>query len=207
MLCVMYKTFFIVIYALCLGSESVGQVRWSVLELQEFDQSNVIGKGATQLTATEINALRQLTQHEISECLAYPRLDDPKTTEEGFKSLRVRRINTAPQESPALVVQGFGSCMCGATGNCPFWLLSLRKRPTLLLKTDGIQTFAIQKSRTNARFDLVLGRHDSATEEDLQQYRFDGTRYRLSGCATIEWADRFGNRVNPPRITPHRCRQ
>lgn len=124
-----------------------------------------------------------------------------------FKSLRVGRVNlTSRGDAAALVVQGDGVCMCGAVGNCPFWLLSGGPNPKLLLKAVGIQSFVIQKSGANTRFDVVLGSHDSAMETDLQRFRFDGVRYQRTGCATIEWDDEGGNRLNPPRIVGGPCR-
>jgi hypothetical protein len=87
----------------------------------------------------------------------------------------------------------------------PFWLLSQGSNPKLLLKATGIQSFSVQKNRAIVPFDLVLGSHDSAMETYIQKFRFDGARYQRSGCATIEWDDESGNRLDPPRITSGQC--
>jgi hypothetical protein len=96
--------------------------------------------------------------------------------------------------------------MCGAVGNCPFWLLSEGPSPKLLLKAIGIQSFAVQKNRRRTRFDLVLGSHDSGMKTDLQRFHFDGARYQRIDCANIEWDDESLNRLDPPRITVGPCR-
>jgi hypothetical protein len=103
------------------------------------------------------------------------------------------------------VLQGFGVCMCGAVGNCPFWGIDEQAHPRTTLHAIGIQGFAFQKSATANHFDLVLGSHDSAMVTDLQKFRFDGTSYKRTGCASLQWADSVGNTLHPPRITSERC--
>jgi hypothetical protein len=74
------------------------------------------------------------------------------------------------------------------------------------LKAAGIQSFAVQKNRTRAGFDLILGSHDSAMETNVQRFRFNGVREERIECADIEWDDENGNRIDPPRITMRPCR-
>ena len=205
-LCVMRKTLPALLLALCFAVEAVGQGTWSLPKLKELEQSDAIGKGTTQLSAEETSFLRQLTRHITSACVADPGPGDPKTAEGIFKSLRVGRVNLTSRGDAALVVQGDGVCMCGAVGNCPFWLLSDGPNPALLLKAIGIQSFVFQNHGTNTHFDLILGSHDSAMETDLQRFRFDGVRYKRIACANIEWDDESGNQLNPPRIVGGPCR-
>ena len=202
----MRRTLPALLVALCFVAEAVGQATWSLPKLKELDQSDAIGRGTVRLSAEEASLLRQLTRHITSACVADPGPGDPKTAEGVFESLRVGRVNLTSKGDSALLVQGDGVCMCGAVGNCPFWLLSGGPSPKLLLKAVGIQSFAIPKSGANTRFDVVLGSHDSAMETDLQRFRFKGVRYQRTGCATIEWDDEGGNRLNPPRIVGGPCR-
>ena len=191
--------------ALCLASGAVGQVTWSVPKLKELDQSDAIGKGKTKLSSEQANFVRQLSHHITSACVADPGPGDPKTSEEIFESLLVGRVDLKSTGESALVVQGDGVCMCGAVGNCPFWLVSEGPNTKLLLKAVGIQSFAVQKRRTDTFFDLVLGTHDSAMETDLQQFHFDGVRYRRIGCANIEWDNESGKLLTHPRLVAGRC--
>jgi hypothetical protein len=75
--------------------------------------------------------------------------------------------------------------MCGAVGNCPFWLIIGNPQPATLLHAVGIQTFKFQKSVTAAHFNLVVGVHDSAMMTDLQRFRFDGTKYQRNDRAFL----------------------
>ncbi len=206
MLRVMRRTLPTLLLGLCFAPGAIGQANWSVPKLTELDQSNAIGKGTIQFSAEETSLIRQLARRLASECLADPAPGDPKTAEGIFKSLRVGRVNLTSKGDFALVVQGWGACMCGAVGNCPFWLLSGGPSPKLLLKAAGIQSFAVQKNRTRAGFDLILGSHDSAMETNVQRFRFNGVREERIECADIEWDDENGNRIDPPRITMRPCR-
>ena len=169
------------VLVVCFASNAVGQATWSLPRLKELDQSNAIGKGSILLSADETSLLRKLTHRITSSCISDPGPGDPKSAEGIFKSLRVVRVDLTAKGDSALIVQGEGVCMCGAVGNCPFWLLSHGPNPKLLLKPTGIQSFSVQKSRAIGLSDLVLGSHDSAMETYIQKFRFDGTRYQRSG--------------------------
>lgn len=205
MLSVMRKAVSTLLLAVYFASEAAGQITWSLPNLKELDQSNTIWKGTTRLSAEETSLVWQLTRHITSVCVADPGPGDPTTAEGIFRSLRVGRVDLTSRGESALIVQGEGVCMCGAVGNCPFWLLSEGPNSKLLLKAIGIQSFAVQRSRASTRFDLVLGSHDSAMETDIQRFRFDGAKYQRIGCATIEWDDESGNRLDPPRIISRPC--
>ncbi len=134
--------------ALCVSAEAIEQTSWSLPTLKELEQSDAIGTGTTQLSPAEANIVRQITHRVTSACVADPGPGDPKTEDGIFKALRIRRIDLTPKGESALAIQGDGVCMCGAVGNCPFWLLSKGPNPKLLLKAIGIQSFAIVRSRS-----------------------------------------------------------
>jgi len=133
------------VLVVCFASNAVGQATWSLPRLKELDQSNDIGKGSILLSADETSLLRKLTHRITSSCISDPGPGDPKSAEGIFKSLRVVRVDLTAKGDSALIVQGEGVCMCGAVGNCPFWLLSHGPNPKLLLKPTGIQSFSVQK--------------------------------------------------------------
>lgn len=190
---------------LCCISQCLAQGKWVLPKLQELTEADAIGRGAAQLSTEETTLLKNLTRKVIADCIEDPGPADPHTTAETFRRIRVRRVSLTPQGDSGLVVQGSGSCMCGAVGNCPFWVIGEQPHPRALMHTDGIQTFAFQKSRSSDHFDLVLGRHDSAMATELHIFQFDGANYKRNGCASLEWADEIGRSLNPPRITPERC--
>jgi hypothetical protein len=204
MLCAMRRSL-IILVSLCCASAAIGQTTWPIPKLRELDQSNAIAKGAVRLSVEESRLIRHLTRRTISECVADPGPGDPTTAEGIFRRLRVARVHLTFGADFALVVQGTGTCMCGAVGNCPFWLVSEGSNPKILLKAEGIQTFSVQEDRASARFDLILGSHDSAMETYIQRFRSEGSEYRRAGCATIDWDDETGNQLTPPRITSSPC--
>jgi hypothetical protein len=80
--------------------------------------------------------------------------------------------------------------MCGATGNCDFWLLDeTQPGPKLVLHAIGVQSFAVNESLSYDRFDLVTRSHSSASQSWLQKFVFDGNRYRRTSCALMDYMD------------------
>ena len=201
----MKKTLFCLIVGLCCISRCLAQHGWVVPKLEELTQADSIKSGRAHLSAEETTLLKQVTREIINKCVKYPGPYDPKTPAEFFGQLRAQRVALTPHGDSGLVVQGFGSCMCGAVGNCSFWIIGASPHRRVLLEGDGIQTFAFQATQSDGYFDLFLGAHYSAMRTDLERFRFDGTKYRRNGCATIEWADEIDNKLPHPRITPKPC--
>jgi len=201
----MRKQQWLSILILCSASASVAQHGWTVPNLKELGEKDAIGRGAVQLSPEELKLLKQVARREFADCGTDPVLWGPKTAAEFFNALRVERVALTADGKDGLVVQGIGFCVCGATGNCPIWVFRGDTHPQILLHSEGIQTFALQQSQGSDHLDLILGSHDSAMESYLQKYRLEGLKYRRMGCATLEWADGSGNRLDPPRITVKPC--
>ncbi len=201
----MRRTVTTLLLTMSLSANAFGQIAWSLPKLKELDQSDSIAKGSIQLSVGELGILRQTTRHAVSACVADPYPGDPTTPNGVFRTLRVARVNLGIQGESALVVQGNGACMCGASGNCPFWLLSEGPGSKLLLRAEGVQSFSVQRAKSGGPFDLVLGSHHSAMETDIQRFRFSGNAYKLAACATIEWDGYNLSRLVTPRIIPERC--
>jgi len=176
-----------------------------VPNLKELSEKDAIGRGAAQLSPEELGPIKEVTQGAIADCVKDPGPWVPKTAGGIFKALRVKRVVLTADGVKGLVVQGYSSCMCGATGNCPIWIIGEGSAPQLLLHRDGVQNFAVEETHSSDLFDLVFGSHYSAMESYLQRFQFDGSKYRRTGCATLEWSDPVGNRFDPPRIKVMRC--
>jgi len=143
---------------------SFAQAKWSVPQLQELGPRDQVRSGKAALSPAEKAALRDITGRAIRACLRDPGLEDPTTFGSYLESLTVKRVFLNEAGLHGLIVQGWGDCMCGATGNCDFWLIA--EKPSgfdVVLQTIGIQSFQIQKTVSNGYFDVILGRHDSAT--------------------------------------------
>lgn len=194
----------LIIFLLQTGS---AQSRWSVPQLHELGwKADRIANGSTPLSSAERKAVAQIVGRDIRACLRDPGLDDPTTFEGYINSLRIKRIRLDDAGLSGLVVQGNGDCMCGATGNCNFWLIA--ERPSgfdVVLRTIGIQSFEIKKTMANGYFDVVLGSHDSATRTDLGLYHYTGTYYRRAACALMSYDGPNWTVLKTPHITPQKC--
>jgi hypothetical protein len=104
---------------------------------------------------------------------------------------------------PEIVAQGMLNC--GATGNCPFWVLRKAKSSYELLLEGEAQTFTIQNSKTNGFHDIVLSIHGSYSSGTLTDYHYNDGAYEEAGCYDYYWTvleDDKVRKLNEPRITP-----
>ncbi len=138
MLSVMRKSLWGIIVLQCCIAECLAQSKWVLPNLQELTEADAIGRGSAQLSTDETALLRNLTHKIIAECIADPGPGDAHTAAGTFRRIRVRRVPLTPQGDAGLVVQGFGSCMCGAVGNCPFWVIGGQPHPRNLLKFGAL---------------------------------------------------------------------
>jgi hypothetical protein len=121
---------------------------------------------------------------------------------QAIRSFRAERF-TLP-DGAALAVQPSGNELCGATGNCSFWIIDLRHR-RVLLNAVGIQSFAVSSTRTTAMPDIITASRASAYEQERIRWRFQGSSYEREDCATVTSASDDGQPYPTPKITPHPC--
>lgn len=104
-----------------------------------------------------------------------------------------------------VIAQGMVSC--GATGNCPFWVLKKSRSGYEVILEGEAQTFTVQQSGTNGFGDIVLSTHGSYSSGGLTNYQYRAGTYRDVGCYSYDWTVMEGENVRElkePRITP--CR-
>lgn len=95
-----------------------------------------------------------------------------------------------------VIVQPLGlKTGCGATGNCPFWVLSKTTHGyKTILDTrrqdgiGGIQLHRIEPQVSNTYHDISLATHDSASERTVLIYSFHRTQYKLARCYRLSWS-------------------
>ena len=119
-----------------------------------------------------------------------------------IQSFRAERLSLGG--TPALAVQPNGSELCGATGNCSFWIIDGRQH-RILLRAEGVQQFAVMQSPKRGFPDIITGTHESATESELIRWQFTDGAYEPASCATRDYNDPGGNPLAEPKITPHPC--
>lgn len=98
------------------------------------------------------------------------------TAKKNLFVLTVQRANTT-----LTFISGQTYLMCGAVGNCMTWVLDQDNK--IILEDSG-KAITILNSVHHARPDILFSVHDSASDTDLERWRFNGSKYILSGCGT-----------------------
>jgi hypothetical protein len=119
-----------------------------------------------------------------------------------MRSFRAERLTLAG--SPALVVQPSGNALCGATGNCSFWIVDLRHR-RVVLNSVGIQSFAVTGARPGGMPEIITSSHASTYEQERIRWQFQGSSYQRESCATVNTATDDGQPYPTPKATLHPC--
>jgi hypothetical protein len=158
-----------------------------------------------KLTEQSRNAIARAIADQIRPMMAD--LEIKSETELKGKALdtRITLIDLNSDGTPEVVAQGLVNC--GATGNCPFWVLQKSNPGYEVLLEGEAHAFTIQRSRTNGFCDIVLSTHGSYSSGGLTTYQYQEGVYKDVGCYNYEWTALEGEKVRElkePRITP--CR-
>ncbi len=183
----------------------IAQTKWAVPDLQELARADQIGSGRTPLSPAEVAELRQITGPAIRAVLSGS--GDPTTFARDFNSFRIERDASTASDYRAWWCRLPGDCMCGAVGNCDFWLIAEKSSGfEVVLETRGVQTFAIEKTPIKWLLRRNSGSHDSASDMDLSLYHYTGQYYRRSACALMSYQGDHFEELKVPRIMPKSCR-
>jgi len=117
-----------------------------------------------------------------------------------------KEIHLHDTGAPDMLVRSNSQEECGATGNCSLWVFTFkngRYRPIL----NGVaRSITVQPSTANGYHDVVLAMHSSAFASELGLFRFDGTKYRKSGCYEALWSvlgkDGEYHELKEPTVSP-----
>ena len=102
--------------------------------------------------------------------------------------LEVRAIDLNKDGRKEILLRGKNTNLCGATGNCGFWIFERKdgKYRKLLSSSDYIDITEmpnqIEKSMTRGYFDILLKGHITAADTDYNYYKFDGREYKQTKC-------------------------
>jgi hypothetical protein len=119
-----------------------------------------------------------------------------------IRSFRTERINLGGRSS--IAVQPSGKELCGANGNCSFWIIDpLHRR--VLLRAEGVQSYAVSAAKPHTMPDVITATQASASEQERIRWTFLGGQYEPQSCATIDYADDNGATLSQPKITAHSC--
>jgi hypothetical protein len=87
-----------------------------------------------------------------------------------------------------ILVRGGGTALCGAVGNCDFWVIKReREGLRILLHADDYIDVTdmgkqVLRARTKGYADLLLKGHFSASETSYSTYKFNGKKYVETKC-------------------------
>lgn len=144
------------------------------------------------------------------------RLDKPMA-ERGYDNDRIREIASTTRlrfvdlggEGKTLV---FATSLgleggCDALSNCPLWIFRHGDDGYVsVLDTVGA-SYTIQPTSTNGFSDLVIMRHESASESHLTLYSYADGRYNDAGCYVAQWPGAKDGEIQDPEITPCKAQE
>ena len=123
------------------------------------------------------------------------------------EKLSITRVHLGPTRAN-LVEVGQGCARGGQGSNGAMWLVGWNgSRPHILASPqDGFDgwLYGVERARSHALKDVVVGWHMSAFESGLVWFRFDGRRYRSIGDATQYSRDDIGlERMGGMKVCEH----
>jgi len=116
-----------------------------------------------------------------------------------------RQINLGRLGSAAVAWDG-SEGQCGATGNCPFYLLYKDETGIRLIQIDFGWTYAIMKSSTDVP-DLVFMANMSYRSGGARRYSFVRGAFVQTGCDYVELNESVESAyiLNPKQVTVKPC--
>jgi hypothetical protein len=130
-----------------------------------------------QRQAEILRALEPRIEHHLDD--GDPTDLDPTELATAKKNLHVLTLQRAG--TTLIFVSGWTSLMCGAVGNCMTWALDQDNK--IILEDSG-KAITVLNSVNHGRPDILFSVHDSASDTDLEKWRFSGFHYILSWCGT-----------------------
>ena len=178
-----------------------GNFHWNWRDQQELKANESVRN--TKLTSKQRKEISDAIAEQIRPMMADVGIESEAKLQEAALNTRIRMIDLNGDGSPEVVAQGMTGC--GATGNCPFWVLQKSKSGYAGLLDGAAQTFTIQGSSTNGFHDIVLSTHGSYSSGSLTIYQYRQRVYRDVGSYCYEWTALEGEKVRElkePRIHP-----
>jgi hypothetical protein len=97
-------------------------------------------------------------------------------------ALRFKRVALSGAKPDAVFVRSTSAQDCGATGNCPVWLLRQRSGMFELLLSDFSDDVSFADQRGSGWRNIVLGSNLAAETSELRVFAFDDHTYVRVAC-------------------------
>lgn len=124
---------------------------------------------------------------------------DPEEIAEVRRELFMREVST--RAGTLLLIQSWGTPLCGATGNCAVWVLDSENRMVLETGGNGIR---VLRRAHHGPPSILIYTHMSAFQTGLTLYSFDGSQYRQVSCQVETYSDATRT-YSPPLIERGPC--
>lgn len=123
---------------------------------------------------------------DVREALdhVWSRYDDPDCR----SMFELKYVDLDRDGRAEILVRGGRVALCGAVGNCDFWVIKQERKGLRLLLHGNDYIDAtdmgkqVLKTRTNGYADLLLKGHSSVSETSYSTYKYDGRRYVERRC-------------------------
>ena len=106
-------------------------------------------------------------------------------------------------EGKASLVRVESDCLCGASGNCPMFVV--QKSKVVLRDADGFAFAQMPDPKGGSTPDLLIASHTSANVTSLQRYRWKGGKYKLQDCEAAVRKDDAKSKWNPEELDVATC--
>jgi hypothetical protein len=192
----------VILASLMLGAESI-QWDWRHSEALTFKQSLRHAK----VTGTERAAIARAIANQLKPELGGLGGECEQELEDNALDTPVKLVDLNGDGTPEVVAQGTPEDGgCSPTGNCRFWIFQKSDYEyKLLFYQEAIQSFTIQRSRTNGFSDIVISTHGSADQSGIRLLRYSEGRYDYAGCWGAYWYVMEGDtrhELKEPRLIP-----
>jgi hypothetical protein len=152
-------------------------------------------------SATDLNCLHHLTA-PISKLNPPDRHEILHHLQIVASQLRAEAVTISGQQSFFVQAQpGIGSQYCGNI-NCQLWIFDADHK--ILLEANA-ESVGYLPTVHNGRNDVLIARHNSAVEQGVAQWQFDGRCYRRARCVDAKYGDFEGKVYKTPHIEPTPC--
>lgn len=161
----------------------------------------------THTTASSVQRLPEAERATVLRILR-PELgplfqgEAPSVADRAMRSFGAERLTLGGLT--VVAVQPTGTDLCGATGNCLFWIVDTLHR-RILLRAGPTATYAVEQQSSRGMPLIVTSTNESAGQNEKIRWHFTGNEYEPQSCATVDNADANGAQLSQPKITPHPC--
>src|SRR5579872_154339 len=173
--------------ALCVAQDSPKEFHWNWQKAEGLTWKDSISK-SKNLSPEEREGLISALSAQIRPSMNELAIKSEEELRQFVVQIRVRAIDLTGNGSTEFIAQGMDDRSCSPTGNCDLWVFRRKGSSYVSILYSAVaQTYTIQPTVTHGFYDLVVGMHGSATEQDLKVYRFDGYKYRYAACYDANW--------------------